>query len=479
MKHTILLLTAFNVATLLAAEITITLDQDSLTPLKSSWAEYFGTHYKSTPEGSGSIWNTVRSYGGPHISIHDNPDSPTLKGPFTGRELHLSLSDIKGKRAVKGADVLIPDIVKNDLTAIYIMSGLVSPTLEPFDKDLAYWALRRIYETFPAANTNLVWEMGNEVVSGHFDPRGIWKNIQNKSAKGKGREDNFFGYDLAWKENYYVNDFLAPAIEATERAALDVYKDPRAIRIALGSMNPYNRENITFLRNVMDRKFESVQAPTLNGEPVWKHIDLITVHYMTGSTRTIETLQGYLDNYVRTGKVRGIWITEDHGNGGKGPVTILDRGLRYLDWIARNGLDAEQTRLCWWGEAQKDPGGQGTEATRLLGAFWKNQQILFSRNKQKEMTVATMANASDENNLNRIMVAVIPSSEGHQNVDSLRLKLPGKAISKNWAAKAVIYSVEVPSKTSVAPVEKKDNMLEVNINAEVKGALLVMLTTGA
>ena len=60
-----------------------------------------------------------------------------------------------------------------------------------------------------------------------------------------GPPGTFFGYDLKWKEEYYVNDYLAPAVEAIERAAKDVYGDPRRIRILLGSMNPYNKPNIT------------------------------------------------------------------------------------------------------------------------------------------------------------------------------------------------------------------------------------------
>ncbi len=337
------------------ADVSLEVSPKALTPLASPWADYFGTHYARTSEEAGKTWNTVRSFGSPHFGIQEeNPSAPARKGPFTGRDVHLMLDDFQSPRGDVTATQLLPQLIEHEFTAIYLISSIVRPTLEPFDKDRAYWAVRQVHEAFPEVAPFLVWQMGNEVVSGHFDPKGVWNRNERGETGGKRppgqKEDNFFGYDLDWKEDYYVNDYLAPAIEATERASQDVYKDPRKIQVALGSMNPYNRQNLQFLASVMNRSFDGRQAPTLKGEPVWKHIDYLTVHYMTGSDRTIETLQRYHDEYLQSGKIQGLWITEDHGHAGKGPVTILERGLRFLDWAARNELNAQQTRLCWWGE---------------------------------------------------------------------------------------------------------------------------------
>ncbi|MFZ5832450.1 MAG: hypothetical protein ACOY3P_20375 [Planctomycetota bacterium] len=465
-------------------DVTFTVNNKTMTAMRSQWADYFGTHYASTPEEAGKTWNTVRSYGGTHVGIQsENPAAPPRTGPFTGRDVRLTLEDFRGPRGRRSAAELIPELVEHRFTGIYIMTNIVGPSLEPFDKDRAYWAVRQIHEKFPEARRHVVWQMGNEVVSGHFDPKGVWnrreaaqeeQQVRAKQGKTKPeqREDNFFGYDLRWKEDYYVNDYLAPAIEATERAAKDVYGDPRAIQIALGSMNPYNRPNLEFLRNVMDRTFDGRQAPTLQGEPVWKHIDLLTVHYMTGSPENIATLQQYHDDYLKTGKVTGIWVTEDHGRAGKGPVTILDRGLRFLSWAALNDLGGAQTRLCWWGENEPEPGGRGREATMLVGGFLAGRPLHLSHRQESGANIYLLADAAD-GTLSRGLVAIVPE-RGGLDCGTLTLTLPAAAGKKKWNARAVSYSLESPPQVSEVVLSQRAESLIVPVNTRVSGAWLLM-----
>ena len=459
-----------------ASDLAVTVSDKTMTSMSSPWAEYFGTHYARSPDEAGKTWNTVREYGGAHVGIQaENPGAPPRKGPFTGREVRITLEDFHGARS---AGQLIPELIEHRLTGIYLMNNIVSPSLEPFDKDLAYWAVRQIHEQFPEAHRQVVWQMGNEVVSGHFDPKGVWGRRRG-AEPGPGqrpeqREDNFFGYDLKWKEDYYVNDFLAPAIEATERASRDVYGDSRKIQIALGSMNPYNPQNLAFLKNVMSRTFDGRQAPTLKGEPVWKHIDLLTVHYMTGSPRNIETLQQYHDDYLKTGKIKGIWITEDHGHAGKGPVTILDRGLRFLNWAARNNLSGAQTRLCWWGEGEREPGGSGNEATRLLGGFLAGRPLHFLHRQEGDASIYVLTDANDAK-LSRGLVAIVPERFGTLDCGKLTVALPPGATAKNWAARTVRYSLENPPQVSPAVLSRSGDALIVPLNQPVSGVWMLML----
>lgn len=453
-------------------DVTVTVSDKTMRPMRSTWADYFGTHYASTPDEAGKIWNTVRSYGGTHVGIQaENPAAPPRKGPFTGRDVRFTLDDFHGRRGGKSAAQLIPELIQHQFTAIYLMTDIVRPSLEPFDKDRAYWAVRQIHEKFPEAYRHVVWQMGNEVVSGHFDPKGVWN--RGEGAKQKQREDNFFGYDLKWKEDYYVNDYLAPAIEAIERASRDVYGDPRKIQIALGSMNPYNRPNVEFLANVMKRTFDGRQAPTLKGEPVWKHIDLLTVHYMAGSAGTIERLQQYHDLYLKTGMIKGIWITEDHGRAGKGPVTIVDRGLRFLAWAAKNNLSAMQTRLCWWGESERHPGGQGREATALLGRFLAGRPLHFSHRQENAADIYVLTDAAD-GKLSRGLVAIVPERFGVLDCGKLTVALPAAAAEKTWIARAVSYSLEMPPQISEVALSRSAESLIVPVNARVSGAWLLI-----
>ena len=456
-----------------ATNLTFNISGPTMTPLASPWTAYFGTHYASSPGLAGVSWNTVRSYGGTHVGIYDagSPSAPARKGPFTGNEIRVGLDNFHAARGGRTAAQLIPDLIQHRATAIYLMSNIVSPGLKPFDKDLAYWAVRQIHEKYPEASRWIVWQMGNEVVSGHFDPKEVWqKGAPQKKAAQK--EDNFFGYDLKWKEDFYVNDYLAPAIEAVERASRDLYGDPLQIQIALGSMNPYNRQNLEFLKNVMGRTFDGKRAPTLKNEPVWKHIDLLTVHYMTGSPRTIETLQQYHDDYLKTGKVKGIWITEDHGRAGRGPVTILDRGLRFLSWVAHNHLTAEQARLCWWGEGEREPGGMGREATELLGRFLRDRPLFFARQQLAAADVYVLSDAIGDG-VERVLTAIVPHRDGILPVGGLRLELPAGGVQKPWTAEVIQYSAARPAERLASKPVRESSTLTIRLDRSVQEPLLV------
>jgi len=242
-------------------------------------------------------------------------------------------------------------------------------------------------------------------------------------------------------------------------------------------MNPYNRPNLAFLKNVMERKFDGKQAPTLKGEEVWKHFDLLTVHYMTGSPGTIATLQQYHDDYLKTGKVKGIWITEDHGHAGRGPVTIIDRGLRFLAWTAKNNLSGEQTRLCWWGEGERDPGGQGREATALLGEFFSGTKLYFASQAVSGGTVYTLSDGNDVG-LQRILIALVPGRDGSMKFDNLRLKLPSSDKPREWAIEAIQYSSTTPGKKFAPKSENNSGDLVIRWDHEIAEPALLMLQTG-
>ena len=191
--------------------IPISVSADSFTRLPSQWADYFGTHYAGSPEGVGWWWNTVRSYGGTHTGVYAKDESPEHVGPFTGRPVRVGLSDFHSRfnRSGKSAGQLIPDLIEHRFTAIYQMTTIVRPSLEPFDKDLAYWTIYQIHKKFPDAWQYVAWQIGNEVVSGHFDPKGVKKHGKPPQVAPDGK---FHGYDLDWKRDFYVEEYLAPAI---------------------------------------------------------------------------------------------------------------------------------------------------------------------------------------------------------------------------------------------------------------------------
>ena len=459
-------------------DIRMAVDGQSLRRLPSQWQDYFGIHYARSPEHSRVAWTTVRSYGGPHTGISAaTGNAPPRKGPFTDKTVRIDLRDFHAPRgiAVKTAEQLIPELIGHRITAIYLMTNIIRPSVDKaFDKDLAYWALRQIYETYPEAYRYVVFEIGNEVVSGHFDPKGLRR--QPGFQPGPAPDGKFFGYDLQWKLNYYINAYLAPSIEVIRQVSRDVYGDASKIKILLGSVNPYNRQNIWFLKTLMDSRFDGVQAPTLKDEPVWKYFHVISVHYMGGSDDNMETMQEFLDLYLKTGKVEGIWNTEDHGGrGGQGPVTIVDRGLRHLAWAAANGLSANQTRIVWYGDNAAKPGGRAREAIYLLGDFLHGRPIYFSRNKLTGANVYLIADGVDEA-LSRILVAIVPDRSRNLDAVNVRLRLPQQCLVSDWNVKVVQYSTSAPAVETVPGLSRDKNALIVNLSRSVSEPLLLFVS---
>ncbi len=241
-----------------------------------------------------------------------------------------------------------------------------------------------------------------------------------------------------------------------------------------GSMNPYNRPNLVFLKNVMAREFDGRQAASLQGEPVWKHVDFLTVQYMAGSPGTISTLQSYHDEYLKTGKIKGLWITEDHGTAGRGPVTIVDRGLRYLSWVAKNQLDSEQTRLCWWGETDRDPGGRGVEATRLLGGFLANRELWMGSQVLEGGMGYVLSDGNDEK-CSRILVALSASRRGVLDCGSVTIQGSRAMLSGKWMVEGVQYSSETPSVKFTPGVEVQGETLRIDLGADDHEVTLILL----
>ena len=121
-----------------AGDWSFEIDPGGMSTLASEWQEYFGVHYATVdrfePEWfARPVFLTVRGYGGPHVLPPqiDDPETgervldvetlaehnPPKTGPFTGKDVFISLADITGNSGV-GLDALVPGILDNGLTAV-------------------------------------------------------------------------------------------------------------------------------------------------------------------------------------------------------------------------------------------------------------------------------------------------------------------------------------------------------------------------
>jgi len=453
------------------------IDPNRMRPLPSPWEAYFGVHNTSAAALAGLGCRTVRGCGGPHLGLPRDKrgmgrDEPVRKGPFTGATIRVGLKDMRrhagpGRRSL---DQLIPEIIANKVTAIYIGSDLIHPSTEPFDKDLAYWALRLIHERFPEADRHVLWQWGNEVNGLHFDPTNIKARIK-KTGESKWKFAN-----TPEKRELYVAGFLAPAIETTRKVSRDVYGQRRRIKIVSGSFaNIYNPAYRKWMYEIMDHKISGPQAPTLKGDRVWQHVDLLTVHYPFARGNGAEVMQEIHDKLLKTGKVESIWITEEHGGRGKGPVTIVDRGLQFIDWVAANRLNARQTRLVWWGANHKKAGGRAIEAVEALGRFLAGSRLRVLSERQGNARVYTLVGQEKQERVSRIMIAIIPDASSALAVRKLILSLPAQSQAATWSARALQFSSTDPPVEWDTPVLREGVRLSVTIGRQITEPFVLFL----
>ena len=474
---------------------------DETAPLPSHWQEYWGTHYaraagREEPD-AGTRYTIVRGYAGPHVGIGSRAaraDSPARKGPFTGRTVRIGLDDFRphskwAKSSDPSALTLIPELMRHDLKAIYGlgMRNRYGPPkcrgVQTFDKDTTYWFLRLFYEKWPEAGNTVIWQVGNEIQGGHWNPKMLTK-AQARASRPADIPENRYrsGYDLRWKVPYYVNEWLAPAVATVERLCSELFDDPHALPVAVGSMNPYNGPNAWFLEQVMESRFTGFTAPSVRGDPVWKHFDYLTVHYMFdvggpshqfGQNVNRERMDEYVENYLRPGKVRGIWVTEAHGRAGRGPVTILKTGFRFVDWVVSHQLDAAQAKLVWWGEGER-AGGSGHEMMRQLGGFLKNRQLRYTRQARPDGVIYVLTDGGKTDS-GRLFVCIVPAA-GPGYIDVGTVSIDGVATAgQRWRGQAVQYSALALPRTVPDAISVKGRALNVVLKRRVAEPLVLWL----
>lgn len=457
--------------------VLINVSNTAARPLPSPWRDYWGTHYERVQgpdDPDPNIrYSAVRGYARMHLD-QNREDSTAFQGPFTDQTVRVDLKDFHGKKTYRNphpldAYQLIPQLLRHNVIALQAT---------PHDMDLAYHLLDQIYTQWPKAKGHIIWSTGNELVSPHYDPKELREQLEQNPPSDTVKSGFTFngGYDLQHKLDYYVNHRLGPAAVAVEAVSRKHFGDPHAIPLALGSLNPYNQPNIWFLSQLMDSKF-GIEAPeSLRGDPIWKHCSHINVHYMFESDkeRPRHYMDRYVQDYLRTGKVEGIWITEAHGRAGRGPVTILKTGFRFIDWVVDHQLTSQQTRMVWWGESTR-AGGSGKEMMRQLGRFLTGLELSYVFYETDQARFYVLRDRKDEPQ--RVLVCVAPKQNPGQ-LDLGRLILKGLGSSNTWKAEAVQYSALTLPQAVPLQYESNSGVLQILLNRRITEPLVFWLTAG-
>lgn len=490
---------------------------NSLRIMPSPWKDYFGLHsgltyYSGLAEGlikyDGVLGVSVNTLRGCHnigqleqrITQTMNPGKPQRMGPFQGSPVNIELSDLGTYYAGRYYPIsdLMTELNGLDTKAVFNAAHIVPPGPNGLqDKNKLYWAVRLIHEAHPEAKDFIVWQAGNEVQSEHFDPYGYKrKNTVAGYEKHK--------YNSQDKRDFYINMYLAPTLEAIQAASEDVYGDKHAIKTYLGSTV---RHYDSWLFPILDAKFKSEAAPTLNGEEVWKHVDGVCPHYTLGG-KALTDLQRTYDRYVKTDKISDIWITESYGWGGRGSISIIEQGFNFLSWASANGLNADQTRTIWWGAETDRAGGSGLDMAHTLGSFIAGRDFYFSRQNNARANIYVVAD-SDNSDLSRFYTVVIPKLQGEYDtaqeselqdggydtaeepgmpeadsfistlidLGELHVRLPLGCESKAWRAEYVQYSPYMPPESEVLSVAVSEGVATVTIEERITEPCIIYFTS--
>jgi hypothetical protein len=462
-------------------EMAIRFTDSDWVQLLSSWRDYFGVHY--TTEAPANRWGTVRGYGSPHISPPRDgvyrEDATLRTGPFADDSLKLDVQDIcrrvQGKQSTTHLGQMLPQLFDAGLDAIYQVP-LVMRDAEAvrINKNLAYWTIRLACEVNPdAAAKHVFWQWGNEVNGLHLDLFGDKEKVQ------QGRSRWAFS-NQSEKATAYAEHVMAPGVEVMRQVGKDVYGDPSRLPVVCGSLgNSYNPKSRAWLDKVMDHVIKGDDAPSLAGKRMGDLVDILTVHYPLGTDQWDKSLGAIHDKYMSHGTVKGIWITEEHGMRGAGPVTILQRGMRFLDWASLYGLDAHQTRLCWWGTDRPKPGGKASLAIDLLGRVLGDaplkMAVHLSLTSRQRICVLWSEGSGRPT---KLLVVLLPGGQGEgQSLSASRLTVEGLPAQ----LPGVVVGKLIQFSQSQIPVEKQvavavgDKSLIIELDAVITEPSLVQI----
>lgn len=355
-------------------------------PVPENWEQYFGIHYST--KNPNHAYRTVRGFGGPAMDptiVDPHMQVNTHTGPFDQTTVQVSLPQTRRRKFGKlnpPVTQLLPMARKMNLDIIGSPMGM-TPTSHGANRDRAYWILREMIEFQPDFNQFVYLQIGNEINGIHsFDPRNFKSKIKQKGVTFW----DYFNTEQTLKD--YAEFMLAPGIQVIRKVSQDAYNDPHKLKILSGSVaNIFNPKSRDWAQKMLDYRFEGTAVSQIKGKLVSDEIDILTVHYAMAHKQSHKVLDELRERFLLTNKVTGIWITEDHGRRGNGPVDITRRSVQFLHWITRHQLSSMQSRICWWGTGLKKAGGKPIVAIKQLGQIFGNSQLQITHTATPQMQI--------------------------------------------------------------------------------------------
>jgi hypothetical protein len=334
--------------------------QSSLT-----WRSLFGIHYSIEEPDVGIVRDAPIHQWGDTLDVTDRkPEGVTsFRGPFSGQ---MRLFDFAGRTLRFSNDAIVAEAGEKGIIVLPILGLPRKLSLyERYEvwQDIVYAQVHRYNAGEFAPHPVRYWQLGNEINGiTHFNILGLDLKVVNPWRH----------FNRPEQLEAYVNRFFAPTAAAVRRASKDIYGDERRLKIVLGSIaNAYNPTSRRWLNDLLSRHIDNPRTPELHGKAVWEVADILSFHYLV--TRAAPDWEESLDElyrrWIETGRMEGMWATEEHGAKGRGFVTVARVAARWLHWWSKHRWKPDRGRCIFWGVDRPKPGSKGMEAIRLLGEF--------------------------------------------------------------------------------------------------------------
>ncbi|HEX7010546.1 MAG TPA: hypothetical protein VF184_11220 [Phycisphaeraceae bacterium] len=468
-----------------AHDYQVTVDRAAMTTLDSQWQEYFGMHRSMA---ASDPWQTIRApndFGWrfrPRLERQGVDRPRVLDDPDTGGTIKLDLVDMYNASGYK-MDFILTALQDRQKTGVFNMFDRMPAY--PLDRDEAYWTYRLMYEfRDPGYNRDHVYiQLGNEINgTGQWNP---WPGA--------------VGFNDPDKIQPYVEGFFVEAVKGLYQASRDVYNgNKEAIKVVGPSVaNAYEQATFDWVRDLMDYTITgSYTDPAthavidtawsgMENQTVREHVDIFSIQYPFGGGN-IDNGQTMLDQYYdefmanpTKANVEGIWITEELGHGG--PRELIKQAARYIDWVAGKGLNADQSRLIWWGaDSADDPNDPDDNdepaeiAVRTLAEYAGEGQLSMETQDQHfEADMWIFLNESDPDEV-RLMVIFEP--EGQFTLGGIRFFLPSDLADLDWVAEAMQTFSNSPPQVFTPGVLVQGDQVRLDFQRLVDEPVLISLT---
>lgn len=307
-----------------------------------NWTKYCGWHYTNGTPPSWAGW--AREYAKDKFGLY-------ISDTITYQIDTLALQDSYNILTLVDSSIDLLQLdgglaSAKDTTKVINFMNMIEADNGVKWKNIVFAQSKKLTQLADAEN-RVFWQIGNEITSSAYS-----KTIRYWQGQPYFNGYNYDNFIIP----YYVENYLAPTVEAINAASLDVYGQIDRIKICLGSLtNAHNPAAQTFLNTLLNYQIVGTNAPSLTGLRVYDLVDLITIHYAMGTANTTNWLSNItaFKNWTGTGRIKGVWSTEEVGinaaTNGDGAFAGSIATTRYLEWAINNRYTSKEVRTNYYG----------------------------------------------------------------------------------------------------------------------------------